>query len=151
MRVEREVSFAASPAAVYDLVMDPHRLGEWVAIHAWVRDGPQGPLVQGSRLVQGFRLAGFPFEVSWTVTEAERTVRAVWDGSGPGGSRARVTYGIAPAGAVTRFHYVNEFALPGGPLVAAVAPMITAHATRDVDTTLERLRALLEAESGRSP
>lgn len=150
MRVEREVTFPARPDAVYDLVMDPHRLGEWVAVHAWVRDAPDGPLTQGSELVQGFRLAGFPFEVRWTVVQAERPVSALWEGRGPGGSRARVSYALAPAGAGTRFGYVNEFELPGGPLALAAAPMITAQASRDVDTTLERLRRLLEAEAGSS-
>jgi hypothetical protein len=148
MRVERQVTIAASPEAVYDLVMDPHRLAEWVAIHAWVREAPEGPLVEGSDLVQGFRLAGFPFEVRWRVTQAERPVSALWEGRGPGGSRARVSYGVQPAGSGAVFDYVNEFALPGGPFMAAAAPLITAQASRDVDTTLSRLRALLEAPAG---
>ena len=145
MRVERDVTFAAPPEAVYDLVMDPHRLGEWVAVHAWVRDAPEAPLVRGSRLVQGFRLAGFPFEVQWTVVEADRPHHALWEGRGPGGSRARVSYDLAPAGEGTRFGYVNEFVLPGGPLAAAAAPVITVQAARDVDTTLGRLERLLES------
>ena len=126
--------------------MDPRRLGEWVAIHAWVRDEPPGLLVSGSRLRQGFRLAGIPFDVEWTVTRAEPPLAAEWEGLGPAGSRARVEYGLVPEGDGCRFRYVNELALPGGPLAVVAAPLVAVEAGREADATLRRLVRLLERE-----
>jgi hypothetical protein len=126
--------------------MDPRRLGDWVAIHAWVRDEPPGLLEAGARLRQGFRLASIPFEVEWTVTRAERPLAAEWEGAGPAGSRARVEYGLAPEGEGSRFRYVNELVLPGGPLALMAVPLVAAEAGREVDGTLRRLAALLERE-----
>lgn len=146
VRVERTREIAASPERVYDVVMDASRLGEWVTIHAYVSDAPEGQLVEGSRLKQGFRLAGLPFDVQWEVVRAERPALARWLGAGPLGSRAEVLYDLAPAagGGRTRFHYVNAFELPGGALTLGVRPMIVAQAGREVDATLRRLAALLE-------
>jgi uncharacterized protein YndB with AHSA1/START domain len=151
VRIEREVDLPAAPERVWEVVMDPRRLADWVAIHAWVRNAPPGRLEAGSRLRQGFRLAGLPFEVRWTVTRAERPSAAEWEGAGPVGSRARVEYGLTPAGDGTRFRYVNELALPGGPLALRAAPVVAAEAGREVDETLRRLAALLEREGSATP
>lgn len=150
MRVERAIEIAAPPERVYDLVMDAGRLAEWVTIHAHVADAPEGPLVEGSSLRQGFKLAGLSFDVEWQVVRAQRPRLARWEGTGPLGSRAEVLYDLAPAaaGARTRFHYVNAFELPGGPLTLGVRPLITVQAGREVDATLRRLAALLERSAG---
>lgn len=150
MRVERTREIAASPELVYDLVMDASRLGEWVTIHAYVSDAPEGQLVEGSRLTQGFRLAGLPFDVQWEVVRAERPTLARWHGTGPLGSRAEVAYDLAPAaaGARTSFHYMNAFELRGGALTLGVRPVIVAQAGREVDATLRRLATLLERSGG---
>ena len=149
MRVEREVLLPAPPERVWDTVMDAHRLGEWVAIHAWVRDAPGGPLEAGARFRQGLSLAGLPFEVRWTVVRAERPTRASWEGAGPAGSRAGVSYGLAPEGAAhTRVTYGLELALPGGPLALVAGPVVAVEAGRQADETLRRLGALLAEEAG---
>jgi hypothetical protein len=143
MRVEREVVLAAAPGAVWEVVMDAHRLEEWVAIHAWVRDAPTGTLEAGASFRQGLRLAGLPFEVRWAVVRSDRPTAAAWEGVGPGGSRAGVTYGLSPAGPGTRFSYGLELALPGGPLGVVAAPVVGAEAGRQADETLRRLGALV--------
>ena len=149
MRVEREVLLPAPPERVWDTVMDAQRLGEWVAIHAWVRDAPGGPLEVGARFRQGLSLAGLPFEVRWTVVRAERPTRASWEGVGPAGSRAGVSYGLARAGATeTRFSYGLELTLPGGPLALVAGPVVAVEAGRQADETLRRLGALLAEEAG---
>ena len=42
MRVERKIEIAAPAEQIYDLVMDPHRLEDWVTIHAGLKDAPRG-------------------------------------------------------------------------------------------------------------
>ncbi len=69
MRVERRTRIAAPPKLVYDVVMDPARLEDWVTIHHHLEDAPSGRLKQGSKLTQCLKLAGRRFKVLWTVVE----------------------------------------------------------------------------------
>ena len=94
MRVERTIEINAPPERVYDLVMDPRRLGDWVTIHAGLKDAPDGELRKGSELVQCLKLAGRRFDVHWEVVQAEKPKRVVWEGKGPVHSRAKVVYDL---------------------------------------------------------
>ena len=146
MRIEREIHLPAPPETVYDLIVDPRRLGDWVTIHRGLRRVPAGPLEAGSELVQTLAIASVPIEIAWTVITARRPREVVWDGHGPARSRARIEYRLAPVGSGTRFAYINEFELPGGPFgrIAAAAMSTTRLADREMDQSLARLRRLLE-------
>ena len=144
MRVERKVDIAAPPQKVYDVVMDPGRLGEWVTIHQSLEDAPAGQLEKGSRLTQCLKLAGRRFKVRWTVVENEPCRRVVWEGRGPVRSKASVTYEFEPDGDGTHFSYANEFKLPGGPLGNVAAPMVRRVTTGELEESLQRLKKLVE-------
>ena len=53
VRVERTTHIAAPPQAVYDVVMDAQRLGDWVTVHDHLEDAPQGSLKKGSTADSG--------------------------------------------------------------------------------------------------
>jgi carbon monoxide dehydrogenase subunit G len=144
VKVERTVQVAAPPERLYELVMDPSRLEDWVTIHDHLVGDPPKRLSSGSKLTQCLRLAGRPFKVRWTVAENEPCERVVWEGRGPVGSRAKVVYGFAKNGAGTSFSYRNEYELPGG-LLGRLAGRTVARATaREVDGSLQRLKSLVE-------
>ena len=63
MKVERSVDIAASPGAVYDVIMNPACLERWVTIHESLEEAPPGQLEQGSQLTQRLHLAGRGFTV----------------------------------------------------------------------------------------
>lgn len=145
MRVERETEIAASPEAVYAVVMDARRLEDWVSIHEALEDAPDGQLKHGSKLTQCLKLAGRKFRVHWTVVEDDCPRRVVWAGEGPVRSRASVTYELEPNGdGGTRFVYANEYELPGGPLGKLGGRAVSRVTSRELDRSLERLKALLE-------
>ena len=144
MKVEREVSIAAAPEAVYEVIMDPRRLREWVTIQVSLEDAPPGMLEHGSELTQRLKLAGQRFTVSWKVVENEPARRVVWSGRGPMRSKASVIYGLEPDGDGTRFRYANEFSLPGGPLGRMAGPVVRRVTAGELEDSLERLRALVE-------
>lgn len=144
MRVERRVDLSAAPERVYDIVMDPARLADWVTIHDRLEGRAPRRLEQGSRLTQRLRLAGRAFTVRWTVVENDPCRRVVWEGSGPVASRARVEYGFARHDDGTRFSYVNEYHLPGGPLGRVAGKTVARVTARALDGSLKRLRALVE-------
>jgi carbon monoxide dehydrogenase subunit G len=144
VNVERSTEIAAPAERVYDLVMDPRRLEEWVTIHDHLEEAPDGSLRKGSTLTQRLRLAGRRFSVRWTVVENEPCRRVVWEGRGPVRSRARVVYQFEENEGGTRFSYSNEYHLPGGPLANLAEPVVRRVTGKELDATLARLKRLVE-------
>ncbi|MGH2763615.1 MAG: SRPBCC family protein [Thermoleophilaceae bacterium] len=144
MKVERTVEIAAPPERVYEVVMDPARLEEWVTIHHHLEDAPSGPLEHGSKLTQCLKLAGKKFRVRWTVVENEPYRRVVWEGRGPVGSHAHIEYGFSAEDGATDFSYMNEYELPGGRLGKLAGRSLARIAQRELEATLQRLKSLVE-------
>jgi uncharacterized protein YndB with AHSA1/START domain len=147
MRVESQVEIAAPPEEVFETVMDPGRLGEWVTTHDGLVERPAGQLAEGSTFRQRLRVAGLSFKVRWRVTRLERPSLVEWTGEGPGGSRALVRYTLEPIErGATRFGYLNEFELPGGRVTRLAGRRIGEGRGRaEAERSLERLKRLLEA------
>jgi uncharacterized membrane protein len=146
VKVERDIRIDAPPRRVYDVVMDPGRLKDWVTIHHHLEDAPSAPLEQGSELTQCLKLAGRKFNVHWTVVENDPCKRVVWEGRGPVGSHARVAYefGESSNGDCTDFHYANEYDLPGGPLGRIAGRGVARVTQKELEHTLQRLKAITE-------
>ena len=144
-RVEREIEIGRAPAEVHALLMDPDRLGEWVSIHRAVKDVSDRPLRKGSTLRQTLHLGGTDFDVAWTVVEDEAPSRVRWEGKGPARSKASAEYELEAVSGGTRFSYANEFKLPGGPLGAVAARMVSGASERETEKTLENLKRVLES------
>lgn len=143
MKVEREIEIAAPAEDLYQVVMDPHRLKDWVSIHQALEDAPDS-LRKGSTLTQCLKLAGRKFKVDWTVVENDRPNRVVWNGKGPLGSKAKAIYEMSESDGVTHFSYLNEYNLPGGPLGKMAGPAVRKVTGKELDTSLENLRKLVE-------
>jgi acetyl-CoA C-acetyltransferase len=144
VRVERDIEIAAPPEEVYDLIADPGRLGEWVTIHQYVDGKTPAELVEGARMTQCLKLAGRSFKVKWTVVESDRPRLLAWEGRGPLRSKAKVLNTLTPTDTGTHFSYVNEYSLPGGPLGNMAGPVVRRVTTGEVDSTLQKLKELLE-------
>lgn len=144
MKVERSIEIAVPPEDVYTVLMDPRRLGDWVTIHEELKSAPNGALTKGSQLQQALKVAGRRFDVTWKVTEAEQSRRAVWEGRGPARTKARAVYELSKVDGGTRFDYLNEYQLPGGPLGGLAGRAVARVAAREVRKSLERLKAYLE-------
>ena len=144
MRVERTTHIAAPPKAVYDIVMDPGRLEDWVTIHEQIVGEAQSPLEKGSKLTQCLKLAGKKFNVNWRVVENKPCEHVVWEGRGPVASKARVEYRFNSNGDGTEFSYINEYDLPGGPLGRVAGRAVSRVTQKEVDGSLQRLKQLVE-------
>lgn len=146
-RVACHTQIAAPPEAVWDVVTDVGRLGEWVTIHRGVRDAPD-TITPGATFSQDLEVAGRGFTVAWEAVEVDPPRLLVWRGAGPARTRAETSYRLAPEGDGTRFDYENEFTLPGGALGRLVGGAISGRSRREGDASLERLRALVERAGG---
>ena len=145
-RVRTSIDIDAPRERVYDVVLDPSRLHEWVTIHRRLNSRDPGAPRQGYEMDQTLHLRGANFKVRWKLTDAERPDRATWEGRGPAHSYARTTYRLSDLdGDRTRFDYENEFKAPGGFLGAAASRMIIGgQPVREADRSLQQLKALLE-------
>lgn len=146
--VSQSIEIDAPIDRVWDLVMDPDRLGEWVTIHREVSEVPDGKLKKGSRFRQEMRLKGVPLKVRWEVVECRAPRRARWSGQAAAGAKASISYELSEHDGVTRFDYENEFELPAGKVGKLAGRAFNAvSGDREAKRSLTRLKRVLE-ESG---
>jgi carbon monoxide dehydrogenase subunit G len=147
-RLEREITIDASRDAVWDVLLDPDCLGDWVTIQEELEEAPEGrDLAEGDTLRQRMKVAGQRFRLSWTVVQADRPSRVVWEGKGPMRSKAKAIYELADNGdGGTSFSYLNQYELPGGPAGKLAGRAIVKASGREADRTLERLKELVESK-----
>lgn len=135
---------AASREAVWEVISDPSRLGEWVTIHRGIEGDPPTTVREGSTFTQQVLVADQAFDVNWTAREVSPPTRMVWDGEGPMGSSARSTYELSDAGEKVEFTYSTEFEPPGGRVGEAAATLVESRSQKEADESLERLKRLVE-------
>jgi uncharacterized membrane protein len=144
--VHVNIEIQAPVERVWETIMDPHRLKDWVTIHRSVSQVSEEPLARGSSMDQILHIRGVSFKVHWDLAEVSAPNRAEWEGRGPAHSRARIRYELSDAeGGRTRFEYTNEFTPPGGRLGSVASRVIVGAASeREANNSLIRLKALLE-------
>src|SRR5437764_6154570 len=146
-KLKRDIEIHATPDQVWDVLMDPRQLGEWVTIQDELEEAPRGDLENGSTLVQRCRVAGQRFVLRWKVLQADKPHRAVWEGRGPMGAKATVVYELSQNGGGTHFHYTNEYALPGGVVGKLAGAAVVGASGHEANKTLKRLKKLVESKS----
>ena len=146
MEVRTEIEIEAPVEEVFDAVLDPMRLEEWVTAHREIVETPDVPLEEGSEFRQKLRVAGVSFKVTWHLRKLRRPELVEWEGDGPAGSKARACYSFDAVETGTRFSYVNEFEMPGGKIAAKAASVIGEERGRqEAERSLANLKKLLEA------
>ena len=146
--VSAKIQIDAPIERVWETVMDPQRLGDWVTIHKSVSNVSDLPLHAGSTMDQAMHVRGLTFKVRWTLMAIDSPRHAEWEGGGPAHSTAVIRYELASDDdGRTTFQYTNEFHVPGGRL-GNVASRIIVGATseREARNSLARLKALVERD-----
>jgi uncharacterized membrane protein len=145
--VSAKIEIEAPIERVWETVMDPSRLGDWVTIHKSVAHVSDSPLRRGSTMDQAIHVRGLTFRVHWTLMSVDSPRRAEWEGGGPAHSTAVIRYELSSDDqGRTTFQYTNEFHPPGGRLGSVASRMIVgATSQREANNSLSRLKALLEA------
>jgi uncharacterized protein YndB with AHSA1/START domain len=140
------IDIDAPPGVVFDTMLDPHRLHEWVTIHRELLHADPGAPVTGMHMQNRLCLRGATFKVSWELTDCDRPHHAKWKGRGPARSKAETEYRLqALDGGATRFSYRNEFTAPFGPLGAVASRALVGGVPEaEARRSLANLKALLE-------
>ena len=143
--VRSSVAIAAPPPAVWAVVMDPRRLGEWVTIHRDLRGYSADPPREGSTMEQVLHLRGADIHVSWLLVECREPHYARWEGRGPARTTAHIEYRLQAVDGGTLFDYQNEFRPPLGAVGALASAAVMGQAPqREADHSLAALRRLIE-------
>jgi uncharacterized protein YndB with AHSA1/START domain len=133
------ITIDAPPERIWEVVMDPHRLGEWVTIHRKLNSASDG------EMDQTLHLRGVNFHVHWELDECEAPTHAIWLGRGPARSHAETEYRLTPLDGGTRFAYRNVFKAPLGPLGAVASrALVGGLPEREAQQSLRNLKALVE-------
>ena len=148
--VRTSIDIDAPPDVVFDVALDPERLGDWVTIHRELLGADAGPPHRGMAMQQRMSLRGAAFKVSWVLAVCERPTRAEWKGHGPARSRAETEYTLeALPGGGTRFGYRNEFKAPLGPLgTVAGKALVGGLPEKEAIKSLHALKSLVESLHG---
>ena len=144
--VQAEIEINAPIERVWETVMDPHRLADWVTIHKSIAHASPTPLHEGATMDQTMQVRGLTFKVHWELTSVDAPHEARWEGAGPARSKAMIRYQLSSEeDGQTVFRYSNEFQPPGGRLGNVAGRMIVgATSQREANNSLSRLKALLE-------
>ncbi len=144
--VNVKIRIEAPVDRVWETIMDPHRLKQWVTIHRSVKDVSPNPTRKGATMEQVMHMRGINFTVHWTLVDVNPPTHAEWEGRGPAHSRARIRYELSSDGEhATEFEYFNEFTTPGGRLGNVATRMIVGEASdREARKSLQKLKELLE-------
>ena len=145
--VTASIDIDAPRERVYDLVLDPARLDDWVTIHRRVNHARRRRRrARATRWSRRCACAAPTSRSAGRSPRPSRPDRATWEGRGPAHSYARTSYGLADRdGGRTRFDYENEFKAPGGFLGAAASRVLVGGVPqREADRSLQRLKELLE-------
>jgi carbon monoxide dehydrogenase subunit G len=144
-RVTASIDIDAPPEKVWETVMDPDCLEQWVTIHRRLLRADGGPPRVGFELEPAIHLRGVTVDVHWELVACEAPRRAVWEGRGPARSRAHTEYLLSENGAGTRFDYENEFRAPLGPVGALVSrALVGGMPLREANRTLQTLKEKVE-------
>src|SRR5581483_7138422 len=100
--VTASIEIDAPPERVWDVVMDPERLGEWVTIHRKLLSHSD------TAMAKVLCIHHVNFHVNWELASATRPREATWKGRGPARSKAETAYRLEPRDGGTCFHYRNE-------------------------------------------
>ena len=133
------ITIDAPPEKIWEVVMDPQRLGEWVTIHRKLNAASDG------EMDQTLCLRGVNFHVHWELADCSEPTHAVWKGRGPARSHAETEYRLTAVDGGTRFAYRNEFKAPLGPLGAVASrALVGGLPEREARESLRNLKQLIE-------
>ena len=146
--VTATIDIDAPREEVFDTMLDPARLKDWVTIHRKVHDADGGTPREGYEMEQTLCLRGVNFHVKWELDTCSEPHHAEWKGRGPARSHAETEYRLTPTDdGGTRFDYRNVFTAPLGPLgrVASRA-VVGGLPRREADASLRKLKKLAESD-----
>lgn len=147
-RIERRVELPVPPQAVFELVTDPARIGIWQSGIQSVERASEGPMAVGERITVVRELIGQRVRAELEVRDFDPPRHASLGGV-IGGVDVETGFTASPLDGGGSLLQVTV-TLNAPPLVRFLEGVIADAAERDVDESIERLRAQLGGDGGNS-
>ena len=81
--VHVKIDIDAPARRVWDIVMDPYQLEDWVTIHRSLGEVSSRQMIKGSTMEQTLHIRGVSFHVHWMLVDVKVPRHAEWEGRGP--------------------------------------------------------------------
>jgi len=144
VHVSDSIVVSASPASVFDILDDPETHATITPSIHDIRNVE--PLENGGKQLEyTYRLAGVPIDGRLVQTVHERPTRHVF--ALEGGLTGAITLDLDPVETGTQVTYSAEYAVPGRVISRVIEPVVRWYNERELNSTLENLRTLIEDET----
>jgi carbon monoxide dehydrogenase subunit G len=144
-RTERTMSIERPLQQVWDYLMDSRNDAVWITNVVEVARGGDLEPAPGIEIEETLKFLGVKVPVTLTVTEHEPPTRSAVDVTGPAAGRG--SYRLEPAGSGTRVTMTMETDAHG--FFKLAEPVFARMARRDIATSCEHLKDILEANGTR--
>jgi uncharacterized protein YndB with AHSA1/START domain len=134
-KVEVSEELPVDPGAVWGVVSDLSRLGEWLDLHEDWRSEVPADLEVGTELTSVVVVKGMRNRVTWTIEELRPPELIVLAGDGKGGTRVSLRVSATRVEAGTSVELYTEFKNPAliGPIGGAAGRALKGELRRSLD------------------
>jgi carbon monoxide dehydrogenase subunit G len=126
--------------AVWGIVKDPSRYGDWNVTHTGFPDGAPEFYAEGMRIREKVVILGMPAEARWTITHYEDLRGVAMEGDGPMGLTLRQILALTPSGDGTLAEVTTS--VSGSRLLKPIVESLAQAARKAAGESLEKLTAL---------
>jgi uncharacterized protein YndB with AHSA1/START domain len=144
--IEATRELPAPPEAIWALVADPSRWGDWFTIHEKWLDEPPSPLAPGNKLTAKIVMMGMANKIEWTVDDVEAPNRLSLSGTGMANVKCAFTFTLEPSGDNgSTFNVRGDF--EGALIKGALGKAVEKDGAKQLDATLAQLGELAAANA----
>jgi Polyketide cyclase / dehydrase and lipid transport len=126
--------------AVWGIIKDPSRYGDWNVTHTGFPDGTPAFYAEGMTLRERLVIMGMPAEARWTITHYEDLRGVAMEGDGPMGIKLRQILALTRNGDGTIAEVTTS--IHGSRLLKPIVDSLAEAARRAADQSLEQLTVL---------
>jgi uncharacterized protein YndB with AHSA1/START domain len=144
--IEATRELPAPPEAIWAMVGDPSRWGDWFTIHEkWLQE-PPATLTAGTKLTAKIVMLGMANKIEWAVDDVQAPNRLTMSGTGMAGVKCSFTFTLEPSGDNgSTFTVLGDF--EGSMIKGALGKAVEKDGTKQLDKTLDQLGELAAASA----
>lgn len=143
--IETSIEIRRSVEAVFAFVADSRNEAKWEETVKEVRVTPDGPPAVGTQVTKVGSFLGVKLEVTNEITALEPNRSLSIKGiSGPRGASMEATMRFEAVGEGTRLNFTTQ--IETGGLFKMAGPLLASQTKKQLETDLQRLKGLLEAQ-----
>ncbi|MDP9442555.1 MAG: SRPBCC family protein [Actinomycetota bacterium] len=143
-QIDRAIDIDAPPEAVFDELVDLHRLDRWSTITV-SHEGSTDTLQAGHEFKQSIRIAGINLPTEWRCVQYDPPNAVAYEATALGGGRLEMRQVVTLTDAGSRVELTVDYDLPGGFLGDLLDRLyVERRNEREAEHSLQNLKDLVE-------